>query len=703
MRCCRARRAHDDERIDGAVADEHLDRTASTSGPRRDDRAAIDRDVWKTAVRRAISSEMGSENDDAVADRAQLYAQDAARGLVERVVVGEGDEGHDPYRWTDEDFPDKTAHSLLRRGVNLKPAAPAKTKTKPARASSPVPRRSSPAIDDVVEIVVRDVEVTAAVAANRCPPDTVTEATTRASGVVVADVDAGTLGVEGASAVQAPPRRDIRDVEDEEELMSSWQTAAETAAPSGTARDPIEIDADAEEDAGGGAFEDDVANADADDDGRERERGAYEEDDDEDGEEKEEEERVTMPPRARAPPQEPARTFKQHIRFTTPDRESDQEPDREPEPEHQEPEPTPGLLPRDRRRRGGSNERRAQSKVCRTCRTRKTPMWRHGPDGPKMLCNACGVRWKLGKAPRTKQAPRKRRAETRPDAKDADVVAKKPRVEPELEEAETPPLVVDEVPESERARADHRAAAADAADAAADDDEERLGGDQAETRVRRRRRLRRKRDVASIEALALDEHEVHDGGREEALWAKSPWEVVNVPPDDVSPARGGDADDGDGDGATRDRDDPARNALDDFERNEPEDDEDEEEEDEDEEMEEMERFDDAPENATSAGANAAEGARGQGDAGIAAAFARDARETANAMFSHFDAAFAPSVVDIQQRLEMIKAFQARRALELAELSGVCATIISFIPSHKVIRKLTRLAGEGRGARGGEPR
>ena len=94
--------------------------------------------------------------------------------------------------------------------------------------------------------------------------------------------------------------------------------------------------------------------------------------------------------------------------------------------------------------------------MCRTCRTRKTPMWRHGPDGPKTLCNACGVRWKLGKAPRTKQAPRKRRAETRPDAKDADVVAKKPRVEPELEEAETPPLVVDEVPESERARADHR-------------------------------------------------------------------------------------------------------------------------------------------------------------------------------------------------------------------------------------------------------
>ena len=543
LRCCRARRAHDDERIDGAVADEHLDRTASTSGSRRDDRAAIDRDVWKTAVRRAISSEMGSENDDAVADRAQLYAQDAARGLVERVVVGEGDEGHDPYRWTDEDFPDKTAHSLLRRGVNLKPAAPAKTKTKPARASSPVPRRSSPAIDDVVEIVVRDVEVTAAVAANRCPPDTVTEATTRASGVVVADVDAGTLGVEGASAVQAPPRRDIRDVEDEEELMSSWQTAAETAAPSGTARDPIEIDADAEEDAGGGGVR-----------RRRRERGR--------GRRRARARtrsvrrrrrrgrrgkrrggtRHDASPRASAAA-EPARTFKQHIRFTTPDRESDQEPDREPEPEHQEPEPTPGLLPRDRRRRGGSNERRAQSKVCRTCRTRKTPMWRHGPDGPKTLCNACGVRWKLGKAPRHDAgAEEATERERRPDAEDAvDVVAKKPRVEPELEERRDAPVDAGRRRTRTRTRARRRIAPPRGRRGRPrrTDDEERLGGDQAEARDRRRRRRRRERDVASIEALALDEHEVRDGGREEALWAKSPWEVVNVPPGRREPrARG---------------------------------------------------------------------------------------------------------------------------------------------------------------------
>ena len=38
-------------------------------------------------------------------------------------------------------------------------------------------------------------------------------------------------------------------------------------------------------------------------------------------------------------------------------------------------------------------------KVCFNCRTQKTPLWRNGPDGPKTLCNACGVRFKLGKLP----------------------------------------------------------------------------------------------------------------------------------------------------------------------------------------------------------------------------------------------------------------------------------------------------------------
>ena len=36
---------------------------------------------------------------------------------------------------------------------------------------------------------------------------------------------------------------------------------------------------------------------------------------------------------------------------------------------------------------------------CANCATTKTPLWRNGPAGPKTLCNACGVRFKLGKLP----------------------------------------------------------------------------------------------------------------------------------------------------------------------------------------------------------------------------------------------------------------------------------------------------------------
>lgn len=34
---------------------------------------------------------------------------------------------------------------------------------------------------------------------------------------------------------------------------------------------------------------------------------------------------------------------------------------------------------------------------CLHCSTDKTPQWRAGPDGPKTLCNACGVRYKSGR------------------------------------------------------------------------------------------------------------------------------------------------------------------------------------------------------------------------------------------------------------------------------------------------------------------
>ncbi|KAJ0236002.1 hypothetical protein HA466_0260160 [Hirschfeldia incana] len=49
----------------------------------------------------------------------------------------------------------------------------------------------------------------------------------------------------------------------------------------------------------------------------------------------------------------------------------------------------------------GKNKRKVlQSKVarkCTHCETTETPQWREGPNGPKTLCNACGVRFKSGR------------------------------------------------------------------------------------------------------------------------------------------------------------------------------------------------------------------------------------------------------------------------------------------------------------------
>lgn len=34
------------------------------------------------------------------------------------------------------------------------------------------------------------------------------------------------------------------------------------------------------------------------------------------------------------------------------------------------------------------------AKACADCHTTKTPLWRGGPEGPKSLCNACGIRYR---------------------------------------------------------------------------------------------------------------------------------------------------------------------------------------------------------------------------------------------------------------------------------------------------------------------
>lgn len=49
----------------------------------------------------------------------------------------------------------------------------------------------------------------------------------------------------------------------------------------------------------------------------------------------------------------------------------------------------------------------AVARTCAECKTNRTPLWRNGPDGPKSLCNACGIRFKkIGKREQQKAGSR---------------------------------------------------------------------------------------------------------------------------------------------------------------------------------------------------------------------------------------------------------------------------------------------------------
>jgi len=65
-------------------------------------------------------------------------------------------------------------------------------------------------------------------------------------------------------------------------------------------------------------------------------------------------------------------------------------------------------------------------KICGTCKTTDTPLWRKGPSGTKTLCNACGIRWIRSQ----------RRSKRKPDAPytEKNIQKKEKKLKKQLEE-----------------------------------------------------------------------------------------------------------------------------------------------------------------------------------------------------------------------------------------------------------------------------
>ncbi|CAO3651752.1 unnamed protein product [Mucor hiemalis] len=53
--------------------------------------------------------------------------------------------------------------------------------------------------------------------------------------------------------------------------------------------------------------------------------------------------------------------------------------------------------PRSGKKKQRMNPSSEEAKICSDCGTTEAPEWRRGPNGPKTLCNACGLRWSKSK------------------------------------------------------------------------------------------------------------------------------------------------------------------------------------------------------------------------------------------------------------------------------------------------------------------
>jgi len=88
-----------------------------------------------------------------------------------------------------------------------------------------------------------------------------------------------------------------------------------------------------------------------------------------------------------------------------------------------------------------------ETKACAACHTTKTPLWRGGPEGPKSLCNACGIRYRkrrqaLGHAAadtqQDQQRQPKRKAADPPAEDQQQLLPKKKAADPPAEDQQPP-------------------------------------------------------------------------------------------------------------------------------------------------------------------------------------------------------------------------------------------------------------------------